>query len=192
MEDKFINGLKQIVYKGKIRELENIRRMALRICCDIYYKPIDINLEDISDEEYEDILFKIEKLINNMEEEFEEFNFDVISYDYDKAVTIIGYETHRLGGLLRCDIDWEAQLCLDALNEFIGLEEIVDIDDLLKKINSKYSLTKEDENNIDNYYETLQDINYLSKITEMVESINKHNQEMSQIIKDRIARVIKH
>ena len=127
-----------------------------------------------------------------MQEEFEEFNFDIILYDYDKQITIIEYETHRLGGLLRCDIDWEVDLCLDALNEFIGLEKIVDIDDLLKKITSEYSLTKEDEDNIDNYYETLQDINYLSKIKEIVESINKHNQEMAKIIKDRITRIIKH
>lgn len=192
MEDKFVNGLKQVEYKGKVREFERVRREALKLCCDIWYNPVDINLEDISDEEYEDTLFKIEKLLNNMEEEFEEFNFDIISYDYDKAITIIGYETHRLGGLLRCDIDWEADLCLDALNEFIGLEEIVDIDALLEKINSEYLLTKEDENNIDNYYEILQDINYLSKIKQIVESINKHNQEMSEIIKDRIAKIIKY
>lgn len=192
MEDKFVNGLKQIEYKGKVREFERIRNEALKLCCDIWYDIINVNVESVSDGEYEDILSRIERIVENMEEEFEEFNFDVISHDYDKRITIIGYETHRLGGLLRCDIDWEAQLCLDALNEFIGLEKIVDIDDLSKKITSEYSLTKEDEDNIDNYYETLQDINYLSKIKEIVESINKHNQEMTKIIKDRIARIIKH
>lgn len=191
MGDKFVNGLKQIVYKGKVKEFENIRKEALRVCCDIWYDKININLENISDEEYEDILSEIERLVDEMQEEFEEFNFDVISYDYDKQITIIGYETHRLGGLLRRDIDWEVDLCLNALNEFIGLEKIVDIDDLLRKITSEYSLTKEDEDNIDNYYETLQDINYLSKIKEIVESINKHNQEMTKIIKDRIARIIR-
>lgn len=192
MEDKFVNGLKQIEYKGKVREFERIRNEALKLCCDVWYDIINVNVESVSDEEYEAILSRIERIVENMEEEFEEFNFDVISHDYDKRITIIGYETHRLGGLLRCDIDWEAQLCLDALNEFIELKEILDIDDLLKKINSGYSLTKEDENNIDNYYKILQDIDYLSKIKQIVESINKHNNEMSKIIKDRIARVIKY
>lgn len=192
MEDEFINGLRKIEYVGKIKELENIRKEALKFCCTIYYIPVDMNFEDASDEEYEDILSKIERLVDEMQEEFEEFTFEAISGDYDKRITVIGYETHRLDGLLRCDIDREADLCLDALNEFIGLKEVLDIDDLLKKVNSGYSLTKEDEDDIDTRYKTLKDINYPLKIKEMSESINKHNQSISQIIKDRIARVIKH
>lgn len=191
MEDEFIKALKKIEYKGKIKELENIRKQALKDCCDIWYDTINVNVENMSDKEYEDILSKIERLIDDMRDEFEEFDFEVISDDYDK-IEIIAYETCRLNGLLRCDIDWEVELCLDALNEFIELKEILDIDDLLKKINSGYSLTKEDESNINNYYKTLQDINYSSKIKEIVESINKHNQVMSKIIEDRISRLIKY
>lgn len=96
MEDKFVNGLKQIEYKGKVREFERIRNEALKLCCDIWYDIINVNVESVSDGEYLDRTTFLRRIENNGELEelgslIEEYQNNVnssyykISYD-DKFI----------------------------------------------------------------------------------------------------------
>lgn len=180
MENKYILMLEEII---------NLRDKALREFYSIPYENIRINMKGFLKNDKEERLSMIEEVLNKFRNEYDDFEFELIDSDYNELEIIVN-KIYYLEDIPIFKLDFKEDLYLTTLDKYIGLNPHLKIHNLLQKIESGNSLTEEEKKNINDYLKVFKEVDYLSKVRSIAESIKESNYQMKSLMKYRMVKLL--
>lgn len=180
MENKYILMLEEII---------NLRTKVLKEFYSIPYENIRINMKGFSKNDKEERLSTIEEILNKFRNKYDDFEFELIDSDYNELEIIVN-KIYYLEDIPIFKFNFEEDVCLTLLDKHMGLNPNLKIYDFLQKIELGHSLTEEEKKSINDYLRTFKEVDYLSKVRNIAESIKESNYQMKSLMKYQMAKLL--